>query len=213
MTGTNVLIVGAGPVGLTLAIDLAWRGIDVTVVETRAPARRRSRNATTSPPAPWKSFGGSASPQRYATPVCPRTIRTTSAIAPRSPARADADRNSLPPRPLYAEGRPRLQLADAGAAAPHQPDFSRADPVRACRSPAAYPHPQPHVGRGCRGGRRLPPPSACATSTTGGISRIGCRFLIGCDGARSVVRKAIGAELAGDAVVQRVQSTYIRAPN
>ena len=32
MTGTNVLIVGAGPVGLTLAIDLAWRGIDVTIV-------------------------------------------------------------------------------------------------------------------------------------------------------------------------------------
>jgi 2-polyprenyl-6-methoxyphenol hydroxylase-like FAD-dependent oxidoreductase len=38
MTDTNVLIVGAGPVGLTLAIDLAWRGIDVTVVETRARA-------------------------------------------------------------------------------------------------------------------------------------------------------------------------------
>ena len=36
MNDTNVLIVGAGPVGLTLAIDLAWRGIDVTVVETRA---------------------------------------------------------------------------------------------------------------------------------------------------------------------------------
>ena len=39
-----------------------------------------------------------------------------------------------------------------------------------------------------------------------------CRYLIGCDGARSIVRKAIGAELTGDAVVQRVQSTYIRAP-
>src|SRR3954453_17882156 len=37
---TNVLIVGAGPVGLTLAIDLAWRGIDVTVVEARRPAAR-----------------------------------------------------------------------------------------------------------------------------------------------------------------------------
>src|SRR3954466_6097428 len=35
---TPIMIVGAGPVGLTLAIDLAWRGIDVTVVETRAPA-------------------------------------------------------------------------------------------------------------------------------------------------------------------------------
>ena len=33
-----MLIVGAGPVGLTLAIDLAWRGIDVTVAETRARA-------------------------------------------------------------------------------------------------------------------------------------------------------------------------------
>jgi hypothetical protein len=32
----RVLIVGAGPVGLTLAIDLAWRGVDVTVAELRA---------------------------------------------------------------------------------------------------------------------------------------------------------------------------------
>src|SRR6202012_1722785 len=42
--------------------------------------------------------------------------------------------------------------------------------------------------------------------------RLTCRFLIGCDGARSIVRKAIGAELSGDAIIQRVQSTYIRAP-
>ena len=34
----EVLIVGAGPVGLTLAIDLAWRGINVTVIEKRAAA-------------------------------------------------------------------------------------------------------------------------------------------------------------------------------
>ena len=32
---TSVLIVGGGPVGLTLALDLAWRGIDVTVAELR----------------------------------------------------------------------------------------------------------------------------------------------------------------------------------
>src|SRR5450631_4210890 len=38
MTEPDVLIVGAGPVGLTLAIDLAWRGIEVTVVETRGRA-------------------------------------------------------------------------------------------------------------------------------------------------------------------------------
>ena len=33
---TQVLIVGGGAVGLLMAIDLAWRGIDVTVVEIRA---------------------------------------------------------------------------------------------------------------------------------------------------------------------------------
>src|SRR6478609_1028446 len=32
---TRVLIVGGGPVGLTLAMDLAWRGIDVIVAERR----------------------------------------------------------------------------------------------------------------------------------------------------------------------------------
>jgi len=35
---TDVLIVGAGPVGLTLALDLAWRGVDVVVIERRQPA-------------------------------------------------------------------------------------------------------------------------------------------------------------------------------
>src|SRR5882724_6767666 len=33
---TTVLIIGGAPVGMTLAIDLAWRGVDVTVVEARA---------------------------------------------------------------------------------------------------------------------------------------------------------------------------------
>src|ERR1700742_4983574 len=34
----EVLIVGGGPVGLTLAIDLAWRGIEVVLVERRPAA-------------------------------------------------------------------------------------------------------------------------------------------------------------------------------
>ena len=32
---TSVLIVGAGPVGLTLAADLAWRGVDCVIVDPR----------------------------------------------------------------------------------------------------------------------------------------------------------------------------------
>ena len=41
---------------------------------------------------------------------------------------------------------------------------------------------------------------------------ITCQYLVGCDGGRSMVRKQMGAKFVGDAVVQRVQSTYIRAP-
>src|SRR5262249_50044199 len=44
---TRVLVVGAGPVGLTLALDLAWRGIDVAVIEQRQagdPPRIRSNH-------------------------------------------------------------------------------------------------------------------------------------------------------------------------
>ena len=46
---TQVLIVGAGPVGLTLAIDLAGRGIDVIVAESRdagEPPRIRSNHVS-----------------------------------------------------------------------------------------------------------------------------------------------------------------------
>ena len=39
----DVVVVGAGPVGLTLAMDLAWRGIDVIVPESRARGRAAER--------------------------------------------------------------------------------------------------------------------------------------------------------------------------
>ncbi len=47
---------------------------------------------------------------------------------------------------------------------------------------------------------------------TGETLTIARDYLVGCDGGRSMVRKAIGAKLAGTPVIQSVQSTYIRAP-
>ena len=70
-------------------------------------------------------------------------------------------------------------------------------------------HHQPDLGRGRRGAeddgatRQFARPRHRRRR---GASK--CRYLIGCDGARSIVRKAIGAKLSGDAVIQRVQSTY-----
>ena len=47
---------------------------------------------------------------------------------------------------------------------------------------------------------------------SGTARRISARYMVGCDGGRSQVRKQIGAKLEGTAIIQRVQSTYIRAP-
>ncbi|RYG82394.1 monooxygenase, partial [bacterium] len=52
-----------------------------------------------------------------------------------------------------------------------------------------------------------------ATRIDGSPVRLRGRFLIGCEGGRSEVRRAIGARFIGDAVIQRVQSTYFRAPD
>jgi 2-polyprenyl-6-methoxyphenol hydroxylase-like FAD-dependent oxidoreductase len=46
----------------------------------------------------------------------------------------------------------------------------------------------------------------------GTTSQIAAEFIVGCDGARSLVRKAIDANLQGTPIIQRVQSTYIHAP-
>jgi 2-polyprenyl-6-methoxyphenol hydroxylase-like FAD-dependent oxidoreductase len=47
---------------------------------------------------------------------------------------------------------------------------------------------------------------------TGAILQIEAEFIVGCDGARSSVRRSIDATLQGTPIIQRVQSTYIRAP-
>jgi hypothetical protein len=41
---------------------------------------------------------------------------------------------------------------------------------------------------------------------------IECAYLVGCDGAGSMVRKAIGAAFVGTPALQQVQSTYLCAP-
>ncbi|NTU79466.1 MAG: NAD(P)-binding protein, partial [Chloroflexales bacterium] len=40
---TQVLVVGAGPVGLTLACELAWRGVRVRVVDQASEPSRHSK--------------------------------------------------------------------------------------------------------------------------------------------------------------------------
>jgi 2-polyprenyl-6-methoxyphenol hydroxylase-like FAD-dependent oxidoreductase len=210
---TDVLIVGAGPVGLTLAIDLAWRGIDVTVVETRAPA---------APPEPkcnhvaartmeiFRRLGladkvrNAGLPADYPHDIAYRTTFTGQELTripipcrrDRFTAKDGPDCNWPTPEPPHRINQIFLEpiLFEHAAAQPRICIVNRTSVEQAVVKDTSARVTLRDLG-------------------TGAVRGLNCRYLIGCDGARSVVRKAIGAELAGDAVVQRVQSTYIRAPD
>ncbi|MEO8317111.1 MAG: FAD-dependent oxidoreductase [Bradyrhizobium sp.] len=212
MKDAAVLIVGAGPVGLTLAIDLAWRGIDVTVVETRAPA---------APPEPkcnhvaartmeiFRRLGlagkirNAGLPADYPHDISYRTSFTGQELTRiHIPCRRDRftatdgpDCNWPTPEPPHRINQIFLEpiLFEHAAAQPC---------IRIVNRTAVEDVVVEDTGA------RV----SLRDFDTGKVTAVNCRYLIGCDGARSVVRKAIGAELSGDAVIQRVQSTYIRAP-
>jgi 2-polyprenyl-6-methoxyphenol hydroxylase-like FAD-dependent oxidoreductase len=212
MTDTNVLIVGAGPVGLTLAIDLAWRGIDVTVVETRAraaPPEPKCNHVAARTMEIFRRLGiadkvrNAGLPADYPHDISYRTSFTGAELTRiRIPCRRDrftatdaADSNWPTPEPPHRINQIFLEpiLFEHAAAQKRIAIVNRTSVEDVAVE------------------------DECASLTlrdldSGKVRRVECRFLIGCDGARSVVRKAIGAEFSGDAIIQRVQSTFIRAP-
>jgi 2-polyprenyl-6-methoxyphenol hydroxylase-like FAD-dependent oxidoreductase len=213
MTESDVLIVGAGPVGLTLAIDLAWRGIDVTVVETRAraaPPDPKCNHVAARTMEIFRRLGLSEKvrnaglPADYPHDISYRTTFTGQELTRiRIPCRRDRfttkdgpDCNWPTPEPPHRINQIFLEpiLFEHAAARPRIRIINRTSVEDVVVEDTSA-----NVGL-----RDL---------ETGAARRLSCRYLIGCDGARSVVRKAIGAELSGDAVVQRVQSTFIRAPD
>ena len=212
MSDCNVLIVGAGPVGLTLAIDLAWRGVDVTVVETRKagePPEPKCNHVAARTMEIFRRLGlaekvrNAGLPTDYPHDISYRTSFVGEELTRISiPCRRDRfsakdgpDCNWPTPEPPHRINQIFLEpiLFEHAASLPRIRIFSRTaveDVMVEDRSATV----------------------TLRDLDSGATRRMHCRYLIGCDGARSTVRKAIGAELTGDAVVQRVQSTYIRAP-
>ena len=213
MTECDVLIVGAGPVGLTLAIDLAWRGIDVTVVETRARAAApepKCNHVAARTMEIFRRLGVAEQVRNAGLPAdYPHDISYRTAFTGRELTRI--------PIPCRRDRFSRKDGPDCNWPTPEPPH--RINQI--FLEPILFEHAaaQPRIriiNRTSVDDMEIADASASAglrDLETGAIRRLGCRYLIGCDGARSVVRKAIGAELTGDAVVQRVQSTFIRAPD
>lgn len=209
---TPVLIVGGGPVGMTLAMDLAWRGIDVTIVERRhagEPPEPKCNHVSARSMEIYRRLGVAAKlrneglPEDYPNDVSYRTSFTGTEFARiHIPCRRDRftdksgpDGDWPTPEPPHRANQIFLEpvLFEHVASLPRVTILNRMEIESVEQSDA----------------------EAVATVRnleTGDTARIVCCYLVGCDGGRSTVRRTIGARLEGDAVVQRVQATFIRAP-
>ncbi len=209
---TNVLVVGAGPVGLMLACDLAWRGIDVVVVEKRArgePPDPKCNHVAARTLEVFRRLGvidkvrNAGLPEDYPHAAAYRTAFTG----------IELSRVHIPCR--------RDRFTDKTGVDSHWPTPELPHRINQLfLEPILFEHvaAQPRVrilSRTAVEGFAQSDSDVVATTRhldSNGTSQIACRYLIGCDGGRSTVRRELGITLEGDAVVQRVQATFIRAP-
>ena len=208
-----VTIVGAGPVGLTLAIDLAQRGIQVTVIETRhrgEPPNVKCNHVSARSMEIFRRLGlvqslrDAGLPADYPNDISYRTSFSGTEIS-RIPIPCRKDRYTAEggpdtwwptPEPPHRINQIFLEpIIFEFAAAQKNIQIINRTQVIDCF--------QDDNGVTC----------FAKNLDTDEPVTVFSEFLIGCDGGRSAIRKMIGAALSGTDVVSRVQSTYIKAPS
>lgn len=210
---TDVLIVGAGPVGMTLALCLARRQVRCTLVELKAAdaaTEIKCNHISARSMEVFRRLGvakdlrASGLPDDYPHDVSYRTSTVGQEITRiHIPGRLTRLTDHTGPDGWWPTPEP-----------PHRLNQRYIEPILSA-----------HVGREPLI-RRLYQHQAvdiqqdaddvilrCIVLTDGSTVSLRARFVVGCDGGRSLVRKSIGAKLVGDEVVQRVQSTCVRAPD
>jgi 2-polyprenyl-6-methoxyphenol hydroxylase-like FAD-dependent oxidoreductase len=227
---TSVLIVGAGPVGLTLAIDLGWRGIDCIVIDQQASADTvlpRAAGLTSRTMEFFRRWGivdevaKAGFPQDYAldivycTSLCGHELEREpyAALGGReAPAFTPQDRHRTPQKFLD----PVLEKV-----------ATRYDKVRLIRQRRLECFEESDNGvtahvRHIDGGRRhnfsgenvdrvfIGAPAA--GSDKGDLTTIKARYMVACDGVDSGVRNALNIPLDGTPVINYTVSMLLRSP-
>ncbi len=216
MMRTPVLIVGGGPVGSTLALDLASRGIrrEFSIAEMIPPESSNARcgkcNRNCAPP--WRllrrlgivrTVRDTGLPADHANDIAFRTSAAGTEFARiMIPCRRDRYTNKDGPDGWWPTPEP-----------PHQINQIYLDPLLA-ELARGNQHIQ-YINQMEVTGFTQSEDGVVAESldrATGARDVVHCEYLIGCDGPSSRVRHMIDARLTGDAFIGRTQSTYVRAP-
>jgi 2-polyprenyl-6-methoxyphenol hydroxylase-like FAD-dependent oxidoreductase len=208
----DVLLVGAGPVGLSMAMDLASRGARVVIAEIRAykqPPEVKCNHVAARTMESFRRLGvarklrDAGLPQDYPNDVAFRTTATGIELT-RIPIPCRRDRYTSrdgpdtwwpTPEPPHRINQTFLEpiLVEHAASLANVRLLNRTKVTGFTQQ---------------AGGVR----ATALDLETGDERQIRARYLVGCDGGSSFVRKAIGAQFEGTPVIQRVQSTFIRAP-
>jgi len=208
----QVVIIGAGPVGLCLAIDLAHRGVRCVVLERRRagePPSVKCNHVSSRTMETFRRLGFAAEvraaglPDDYPNDVVLRTRATGYELTRiHIPCRRDRFTDTTGPDGGWPTPEPphrinqiflepvlfQKALATIGVKILNRVEFLGFAQNDAGVAADAY------------------------DLETGDGLRVEAQYIVGCEGGRSLVRRQIGARLNGDEVIQRVQSSYIRAP-
>jgi 2-polyprenyl-6-methoxyphenol hydroxylase-like FAD-dependent oxidoreductase len=208
----DVVISGAGPVGLTLALDLASRGVSVIVLETRPrgmPPSVKCNHVSARSMEIFRRLGlapavrNAGLPADFPNDVSYRTTTLGKELTRiKIPARRDRYIDHSGPDGWWPTPEP-----------PHRINQIFLEPI-------LFDHAARAANLTLLNETRLQEYSESDDEVraraehvqTGAPVTVRGRFLIGCDGGKSLIRKLMGAQFVGDPVIQKVQSTYIRAP-
>ena len=188
-----VLVIGAGPVGLTFALDLAWRGIDVTVVEKRlagAAPEPKCNHVSARSMEVFRRLGmareirDAGLPADFEHSVSYRTTFVGAELTRiHIPSRRNRYTDHSGPDGHWPTPEP-----------PHRINQIYLEPIlfrHAAENPririlSGYEATDIHISD-------LGAQVTLQSISGGNTLRAACRYLVGCDGARSAVRKVIGA--------------------